>query len=83
MNFKLKIWRQANTTSQGKLVEYAIENISSNTSFLEMVDILNEQLINKGEEPVAFDHDCREGICGSCSMYINGRAHGPQKLSGC
>ncbi|MBK7568583.1 MAG: succinate dehydrogenase/fumarate reductase iron-sulfur subunit [Bacteroidetes bacterium] len=81
MNFKLKIWRQANTTSQGKLVEYAIENISSNTSFLEMVDILNEQLINKGEEPVAFDHDCREGICGSCSMYINGRAHGPQKLS--
>ncbi len=81
MNFKLKIWRQANTTTAGKLVEYNIENISSNTSFLEMVDILNEQLINKGEEPVAFDHDCREGICGSCSMYINGRAHGPQKLS--
>ncbi len=81
MNFKLKIWRQENAGAKGKLVDYSIENISANTSFLEMIDILNEQLINKGEQPVAFDHDCREGICGSCSMYINGRAHGPQKLS--
>jgi len=81
MNFKLKIWRQQNANSEGKLVEYAINDISSNTSFLEMMDILNEQLIQKGEQPVAFDHDCREGICGTCSMYINGRAHGPQKLS--
>jgi len=81
MNFELKIWRQENTGAKGKLVDYSIENISANTSFLEMIDILNEQLINKGEQPVAFDHDCREGICGMCSMYINGRAHGPQKLS--
>jgi len=81
MNFELKIWRQENAGAKGKLVDYSIENISANTSFLEMIDILNEQLINKGEQPVAFDHDCREGICGSCSMYINGRAHGPQKLS--
>lgn len=81
MNLKLKIWRQANSAAQGKLVEYSISDVSPNTSFLEMIDILNEQLIGRGEEPVAFDHDCREGICGMCSMYINGRAHGPQKLS--
>lgn len=81
MNFNLKIWRQKNANEKGKLENYSIQNISAHTSFLEMLDILNEKLINKGEEPVAFDHDCREGICGMCSMYINGRAHGPQKLS--
>jgi succinate dehydrogenase / fumarate reductase iron-sulfur subunit len=77
MNFTLKIWRQKNTSSKGKLVTYKIENISSDTSFLEMLDILNEGLVLKGEEPVTFDHDCREGICGMCSLYINGRPHGP------
>jgi len=77
MKFKLKIWRQKNTKTKGKFVDYEIDNISSDTSFLEMMDILNEDLVNKGEEPVVFDHDCREGICGACSMYINGRPHGP------
>ena len=78
MNLTLKIWRQKNTKSEGKLVSYQVTEISPDMSFLEMIDVLNEQLINKGEEPVAFDHDCREGICGMCSMYINGRAHGPK-----
>jgi len=77
MNFTLKIWRQKNAKSKGKFVTYKITDISSNCSFLEMLDILNEQLVVKGEEPVAFDHDCREGICGTCSLYINGRPHGP------
>lgn len=77
MNFKLVIWRQKDSKSKGKFVTYNIENISSDTSFLEMLDILNEQLVVKGEEPVTFDHDCREGICGMCSLYINGRPHGP------
>lgn len=81
MKFKLKIWRQKNADSKGAFVNYEIDNVNVNMSFLEMMDVLNEQLIAKGEEPVAFDHDCREGICGTCSMYINGRAHGPQKLS--
>ena len=81
MKFTLKIWRQANATSQGKLVDYPIDNISADMSFLEMMDVLNEQLIRKGETPVAFDHDCREGICGTCSMFINGRAHGPKKAT--
>ena len=81
MNIKLRIWRQANAQAEGKLVEYQLNDVSANMSFLEMMDVLNEQLISKGETPVAFDHDCREGICGTCSMYINGRAHGPQKLS--
>ena len=81
MNIKLRIWRQANAQAEGKLVEYQLNDVSANMSFLEMMDVLNEQLISKGEAPVAFDHDCREGICGTCSMYINGRAHGPQKLS--
>ena len=81
MNLTLKIWRQKNADDKGKMVDYAISNISPDMSFLEMLDVLNEQLIDKGKEPVAFDHDCREGICGTCSMYINGRAHGPQKLS--
>ena len=77
MKFKLKIWRQKNSKTKGKFVDYDIDNVSSDTSFLEMMDILNEELVNKGEEPVVFDHDCREGICGTCSMYINGRPHGP------
>ena len=80
MNLTLKIWRQANTNAQGKMETYPIENVSPDMSFLEMMDILNEQLINKGIDPVAFDHDCREGICGMCSMYINGEAHGPDRL---
>lgn len=78
MKFKLKIWRQKNSSEQGKLVDYSIDNINPDMSFLEMVDVLNDQLVRKGEDPIAFDHDCREGICGMCSMYINGRAHGPQ-----
>lgn len=80
MNLTLKIWRQANTNAQGKMETYLIENVSPDMSFLEMMDVLNEQLINKGIDPVAFDHDCREGICGMCSMYINGEAHGPDRL---
>ena len=77
MNFKLKIWRQLSANEKGKMKPYEIANVSPNTSFLEMLDILNEQLINRGEEPVAFDSDCREGICGTCSLTINGEAHGP------
>lgn len=79
MKLKLKIWRQTNAESKGKLVDYQLDEVSSDMSFLEMLDVLNEQLVNKDEEPVAFDHDCREGICGSCDMMINGRPHGPQK----
>ncbi|MBN1112997.1 MAG: succinate dehydrogenase/fumarate reductase iron-sulfur subunit [Bacteroidales bacterium] len=77
MNLKLKVWRQKNAKAKGGFEIYNISNISPDTSFLEMLDILNEQLINEGKEPVAFDHDCREGICGMCSLFINGRAHGP------
>lgn len=77
MNFTLKIWKQKDSKSKGKFETYKIENITSDTSFLEMLDILNEKLISSGQEPVAFDHDCREGICGMCSLYINGRPHGP------
>jgi succinate dehydrogenase / fumarate reductase iron-sulfur subunit len=77
MNLTLKIWRQKNALAKGKFETYKVENISPNCSFLEMLDILNEQLIRKNEEPVTFDHDCREGICGMCSLYINGRPHGP------
>ena len=76
MNLKLKIWRQKNAQAKGEFVEYAVENISPDTSFLEMLDILNNDLIHKGEEPIVFDHDCREGICGMCSLYINGTPHG-------
>ena len=76
MKLTLKIWRQKDSQSKGKFVIYSLDNISPNCSFLEMLDILNEQLIEKNEEPVAFDHDCREGICGMCSLYINGRPHG-------
>lgn len=81
MNFTLKIWRQKNASDPGLLVSYPVNNISPDTSFLEMLDILNEILTLKGEEPVAFSHDCREGICGSCGVFINGRAHGPQKAT--
>jgi succinate dehydrogenase / fumarate reductase iron-sulfur subunit len=77
MDLTLKIWRQQNAKTKGKFVIYRVEKISPNCSFLEMLDILNEQLIGKNEEPVVFDHDCREGICGMCSLYINGRPHGP------
>ena len=79
MNLTLKIWRQKDAKSKGQMVEYKVSNISDHMSFLEMLDILNEQLIEKGEEPVAFDHDCREGICGMCSLFINGEAHGPDR----
>ena len=77
MNLTLKVWRQKNSKVQGKLETYQVKGISSEMSFLEMFDVLNEQLIVDGKEPIAFDHDCREGICGMCSMYINGQAHGP------
>ncbi len=79
MNLTLKIWRQKNASDKGKMVDYKVTDISEHMSFLEMMDVLNEQLVNTGEEPVAFDHDCREGICGMCSMYINGEAHGPDR----
>lgn len=81
MNLKLKIWRQKSADAKGEMVTYPISDVSADMSFLEMLDVLNEELIGKGEEPVAFDHDCREGICGSCSLYINGEPHGPQKLT--
>ena len=80
MNLTLKIWRQKGPKESGKMVDYKVTDISEDMSFLEMLDILNDQLVVKGEEPVAFDHDCREGICGMCSLYINGRAHGPETL---
>ena len=79
MNLTLKIWRQKNANEKGKIVDYKVSEISPDMSFLEMMDVLNNDLIQNGDEPVAFDHDCREGICGSCSMYINGEAHGPAK----
>ena len=79
MNLTLKIWRQKSDKEKGKLVTYPVQDISPDMSFLEMFDVLNEQLITKGEEPIAFDHDCREGICGMCSMFINGRPHGPKR----
>ena len=79
MNLTLKIWRQKDSNSKGQMVDYKVTEISEHMSFLEMMDVLNEQLVNAGEEPVAFDHDCREGICGMCSMYINGEAHGPDR----
>lgn len=77
INITLKIWRQKNDQSSGKIETYKLDNVSTASSFLEMLDQLNEQLVNSKQEPVAFDHDCREGICGTCSLYINGRAHGP------
>jgi len=79
MDLTLKVWRQENAKAKGKLEKYQISNISPDSSFLEMIDVLNEQLIQENKEPVAFDHDCREGICGMCSLFINGRAHGPDE----
>lgn len=79
MNLTLKIWRQKNANDKGKMVDYPISDVSPDMSFLEMLDVLNESLVQKNEEPVAFDHDCREGICGMCSLYINGEAHGPDR----
>lgn len=77
MNLTLKVWRQKNSADPGGFETYKVSNISSEMSFLEMFDVLNDQLIQEGKDPIAFDHDCREGICGMCSMYINGRPHGP------
>ena len=73
----LKVWRQKDAKSKGQFVTYTVENISTDTSFLETLDILNNRLLKEGEDPITFDHDCREGICGTCSLYINGRPHGP------
>lgn len=80
MNLTLKVWRQKNSNDKGAFQTYQVSDISEDMSFLEMFDVLNERLINEGQDPVAFDHDCREGICGMCSMYINGRPHGPNDL---
>lgn len=79
MNLTLKIWRQKNAQDKGGMVDYKVTDISPDMSFLEMLDVLNESLVNKGEDAVAFDHDCREGICGMCSLFINGEAHGPDR----
>ena len=79
MNLTLKIWRQKGPKDKGRMVDYKVADIDEHMSFLEMMDVLNEQLVNTGDEPVAFDHDCREGICGMCSLYINGQAHGPDR----
>lgn len=78
MKINLKVWRQKNSNAAGKFVDYSVDTVNPDMSFLEMIDVLNEQLIAKGDDPIAFDHDCREGICGMCSMYISGRAHGPK-----
>ena len=80
MNLTLKIWRQPNSETKGKIETYKIDEVSPDMSFLEMMDVLNENLMSQGIDPVAFDHDCREGICGMCSMFINGEAHGPDRL---
>ena len=80
MKLNLKIWRQKDAKTSGELIEYTLNGIEGDMSFLEMLDVLNEELINKGEEPVEFDHDCREGICGTCSLQINGEPHGPDRL---
>ncbi len=80
MKLTLKIWRQANKDAKGGMQTYPIDGVEGDMSFLEMLDVLNEQLISKGEDPVVFDHDCREGICGSCSLQINGEPHGPDRL---
>ncbi|HEX6575630.1 MAG TPA: succinate dehydrogenase/fumarate reductase iron-sulfur subunit [Gemmatimonadaceae bacterium] len=79
MRLKLKVWRQAGPNEAGRIVEYDAPDISPDMSFLEMLDVVNERLVTNGDEPIAFDHDCREGICGSCSLMINGAAHGPMK----
>ncbi|MDC1174689.1 succinate dehydrogenase/fumarate reductase iron-sulfur subunit [Bacteriovoracaceae bacterium] len=79
LSLNLKIWRQKGNKEKGEMVDYRLEGVSTDSSFLEMLDLLNEQLVEKGDDPVAFDHDCREGICGMCSLMINGQAHGPEK----
>jgi succinate dehydrogenase / fumarate reductase iron-sulfur subunit len=83
MNITVRVWRQAGPDAAGKLVDYPVSDVTEDMSFLEMLDILNEQLILDGQEPVAFDHDCREGICGACGVVINGRAHGPVQTTAC
>ncbi|MBN7817823.1 succinate dehydrogenase/fumarate reductase iron-sulfur subunit [Algoriphagus pacificus] len=83
MKLTLKVWRQKNASDQGGFVTYPLDGISKDMSFLEMLDVLNEELAEKGEDPVHFDHDCREGICGMCSLYINGKPHGPQQTTTC
>ena len=79
MKLNLKIWRQKNKDSKGRVHDYELDGVEEDMSFLEMLDFLNNKLLNEGQEPVAFDHDCREGICGSCSLFINGVAHGPER----
>lgn len=79
MKLKLKVWRQKNSKENGSFQDYQMDDVSEDMSFLEMFDVLNDTLVRKGDQPIAFDHDCREGICGSCAMYINGRPHGPLK----
>ena len=83
MNITVRVWRQKNADDKGKMVTYGVENVSEHMSFLEMLDVLNEQLTLAGDDPIAFDHDCREGICGSCGVVINGEAHGPQVTTTC
>lgn len=83
MKLTLKIWRQKNASDTGAFATYPVDGISTDMSFLEMLDVLNEELTDKGQDPVHFDHDCREGICGSCSLYINGRPHGPLQTTTC
>jgi succinate dehydrogenase / fumarate reductase iron-sulfur subunit len=79
MKLNLKIWRQAGPNDKGQMKDYPVSNVSEDMSFLEMLDVLNDDIVRKGDDPIAFDHDCREGICGSCSLFINGEAHGPGK----
>jgi succinate dehydrogenase / fumarate reductase iron-sulfur subunit len=83
MNLTLNVWRQKNASSAGRFVSYTTKDISPDMSFLEMLDVINQELILKGEEPIAFDHDCREGICGACGVVINGVAHGPEQTTTC
>lgn len=83
MKINLKVWRQKNAQDKGALATYKLDNVSADMSFLEMFDVLNEDLLLKGEDPIAFDHDCREGICGACSMFINGKPHGPLQTTTC
>lgn len=81
MKLNLRVWRQKNNADEGKIVDYVLNDVSEDSSFLEMLDLLNEELIHKGDDPVAFDHDCREGICGTCGLVINGIAHGPERAT--
>ncbi|GAA4534026.1 succinate dehydrogenase/fumarate reductase iron-sulfur subunit [Amycolatopsis samaneae] len=83
MKITLRIWRQSGPDDRGRMVAYPVEDVSTDMSFLEVLDVLNQELITRGEEPVAFDHDCREGICGACGVVINGRAHGPERTTTC